>query len=57
MLLLILFVGALVGGWLYYTGKDQAACEEKGGFWNKNTMTCEEKVPFLKQVGKLFENM
>ena len=57
IVVLLLIAGAIACGWFYYTGRDKAACEEKGGFWNKNTMTCEEKVPLLDRIGKLLKNI
>lgn len=52
----LLIIGGLVYGWFYLTGKDQKACEDNGGFWNKNTLTCEEKVSWWQQVGKMLKS-
>ena len=57
IIVLFVIVGAIAGGWFYFMGRDKAACEEKGGFWNKNTMTCEEKIPLLDKIGKLLKNI
>lgn len=55
-ILVLLVAGGVAYGWFYYTNRDKAACEAKGGFWNANTMTCEEKVPFLERLRKMFNN-
>lgn len=55
LFVLLLLLAGIAYGWFYFTGRDQKACEEKGGFWNKNTMTCEEKVSFWKQAQKFFK--
>ena len=57
IVVLLVIVGAIAGGWFYFMGRDKAACEEKGGFWNKNTMTCEEKIPLLDKISKFFKNI
>ncbi len=58
-LIVLLVVLALLGGgaYVYYelTGREARKCEENGGFWNKNTQTCEEKVSLFDKVKKLFE--
>ncbi|MBQ8464940.1 MAG: hypothetical protein IJ545_02905 [Alphaproteobacteria bacterium] len=40
------------GGYLYYeyTHKEIKKCEASGGYWNKETKTCEAKVPLLEQA-------
>ncbi len=58
-MILLLLVLALLGGgaYMYYEFAGRAArkCEESGGFWNKNTQTCETKVSLVDRVKKLFE--
>ena len=53
--MVILFVIlALAGGGYYmyyqYSTREIRACEEKGGVWNKETKTCEEKVTLVNKV-------
>lgn len=55
LVVLLLIAGGIAFGWFYFTGRDKKACEESGGFWNKNTMTCEEKVSWWKQAQKFFK--
>ena len=55
ILLLVAIIGACFYGWHVLSSQDKIACEEKGGFWNKNTLTCEEKVPFMEKLEKFFK--
>ena len=56
LLILILLI-ALTGGIFYayyqYTNRPRIECEEKGGIWNDETKTCEEKIGFMAEVQKV----
>lgn len=55
LLILLLVGGGIAYGWFYFSERDKKACEESGGFWNKNTMTCEEKVSWWSKAQKFFK--
>ena len=52
--LIILVVLGLLGGGAYlyyeYSHQEQRQCEQSGGFWNKETKTCEETVPLWEKA-------
>ena len=55
ILVLAVIIGAGAYAWYSFSSQDKIACEEKGGFWNENTLTCEEKVPFMQKLEKFFK--
>ncbi len=57
VLAFLLILGMLgVGGYFYYnySRQDMLACEQSGGYWNKNTKTCEEKRTFVQQLESMW---
>ena len=53
VLIILVVLGLLSGGaYLYYeySHREQRQCEQSGGFWNKETKTCEENVPLLEKA-------
>ena len=47
------------GGYLYYeySHKEIKKCEATGGYWNKETKKCEEKVPLMEQAKRLIKKV
>lgn len=57
----LLIVSGLVAGGAYlyydYQHREIRKCEESGGYWNKETKTCEEKVPMLEQAKRYLKKI
>lgn len=57
---LLIMLGLIGGGaYLYYEyqHREIKKCEESGGYWNKETKTCEEEVPLLEQAKRYLKKM
>lgn len=52
VILLLIIIGSIAYGWFHFTNKDKIVCEEDGGFWNENTLSCEEKISLWEKLNK-----
>lgn len=56
----LIVLGLLAGGGYYYyqyLHLEEKKCEESGGYWNKETKACEEKVPLLEQAKRFLKKV
>lgn len=57
--IVLILLGLLCsGGYLYYeyTHKEIRECEEAGRYWNSETKTCEENVPFMEKAKRFIKS-
>jgi len=53
LLLLIILAGGIFYAYYQYTNRPRIECEEKGGIWNDESKTCEEKTGLMAEVQKV----
>ena len=53
LILLLLFTGGIFYAYYQYTNRPRIECEEKGGVWNEENQTCEEKKGIMAEIQKV----